>query len=225
MGNGTARRSDDAVALDRPDGGAAELGGRFDPTAYLAPGSDVVALLVLGHQTRVHNLVTRAGFEALLALRDEAALAEALGQPAAEGEREATKRRIQGAAEPLVEALLFSGEAALDRPIAGGSPFARAYVARGPRDARGRSLRDLDLRRRLLRHPLSPLVYSAAFDGLPAPVRRYVYRRLWEVLSGADRTRPFAHLSGADRRAILEILRETKPGLPDYFHARKPPAG
>ena len=47
-------------------------------------------------------------------------------------------------------------------------------------------------------------------------------RRLWEVLSGADTSNPFAHLSAADRAAVLAILRETKPGLPDYWRAAGP---
>ena len=46
-----------------------------------------------------------------------------------------------------------------------------------------------------------------------------MYRRLYEVLSGQDTRPKFARLSSGDRRAILEILRETKPTLPEYFRA------
>ncbi len=38
-----------------------------------------------------------------------------------------------------------------------------------------------------------------------------VYQRLWEVLRGEDTSDTFAHLSGRERRAILEILEETDP--------------
>ena len=79
------------------------------------------------------------------------------------------------------------------------------------------ALRDLNLTHRLFRYPCSYLIDTAAFDGLPGPVKDYVLRRLWEVLSGKDTGADFAHLSAADRRAILKILRDTKPGLPDYW--------
>ena len=62
-------------------------------------------------------------------------------------------------------------------------------------------------RKRLFRYPYSYLIYSAAFDALPGPVKDYVFQRLWDVLSGKDTSKEFAHLSVADRRAILEILR------------------
>jgi hypothetical protein len=79
-------------------------------------------------------------------------------------------------------------------------------------------LRDFDLQKRLFKYPLSYMIYSEAFDALPEQVRERVYRRLYDVLSGADQSDRFKrHLSPDDRRAVLEILRETKPGLPPYF--------
>ena len=113
--------------------------------------------------------------------------------------------------------MLFSGEAKLTDRVQGTSGFAEEFARRGPRDPRGRSLRDFDLRRRLFAYPCSYLIYSAAFDGLPAPVKEYVYRRLWEVLSGKDTSDDFAPLSAGDRRAVVEILRVTKSDLPDYW--------
>ena len=56
-----------------------------------------------------------------------------------------------------------------------------------------------------------------AFDGLPERAKDRVYLRLWEVLTGKDRSERFKHLSSGDRQAVLEILRETKEGLPDYW--------
>jgi hypothetical protein len=41
---------------------------------------------------------------------------------------------------------------------------------------------------------------------------------MWEILSGNERQARYrSALSLADRRAIVEILRETKPDLPSYF--------
>ena len=69
----------------------------------------------------------------------------------------------------------------------------------------------------MMRHPCSYMIYSAAFDGLPTVVKAAIYRRLWRILSGQERAARYARLSGADRRAIIEILRDTKKDLPDYF--------
>ena len=75
----------------------------------------------------------------------------------------------------------------------------------------------LDLGTRIMRYPCIYMIYSDAFDALSAPAKDAVYRRLWQVLSGGDAASKYARLSAGDRRAILEILRDTKPGLPDYF--------
>jgi hypothetical protein len=63
------------------------------------------------------------------------------------------------------------------------------------------------------------MIYTPAFDGMPQPARDAVYARMWAVLSGRDKQSRYRALSLADRRAIVEILRETKPGLPDYFQS------
>jgi hypothetical protein len=53
------------------------------------------------------------------------------------------------------------------------------------------------------------MIYSEAFDALPAAAKDAVYRRMWTVLNTRQ--------SLADRRSVIEILRDTKPGLPGYF--------
>ena len=95
--------------------------------------------------------------------------------------------------------------------MAGTSGFAAEFIKQGPRDSRGRSLRDLDLQKRLLRYPLSYVIYSDAFNQMPAALKGYAYRRLREVLSGDDQSAPYAHLSPSDREDILAILKDTKP--------------
>jgi hypothetical protein len=113
--------------------------------------------------------------------------------------------------------LLFCEEAPLTEAVTGSSGFAKEFTARGPFDSRGRTLREFDLRSRLFRYPLSYLIYSRAFDGLPAEAKDQVCLRLWEVLSGQDQSPAFDHLTAADRQAVLEILRDTKQGLPAYW--------
>jgi hypothetical protein len=186
-----------------------------NPTAYLTPTSNPIALLVLAHQTEAHNRFTRAIYATRLALRDEKILADALGEKTKPGEHsDSTLSRVQSACEPLVRYLLFSNEAPPPAGVKLDSPFVADFLSRGPKDPQGRSLREFDLKTRLFRYPCSYLIYSRSFDELPEVARDYVYRRLWEVLSGKETGKEFAHLSATDRQAILEILRTTKPSLP-----------
>jgi len=119
--------------------------------------------------------------------------------------------------DELVDYLLFVDEAPLPGPIRGSSGFAERFSGAGPRDHRGRSLRDLDLDRRLMRYPCSYMIYAEAFDGLPAQVKEGVYRRIWRILSGEVTGQRYERLALADRKAVVEILRDTKKDLPDYF--------
>jgi hypothetical protein len=166
---------------------------------YLTPYSDVVAHLVFDHQLVMLNVLTRVGWDFRVALaenRDLATLARTVDE--------------------AVEYLLFAGEVKLE-PVRGTSGFAEAFSSLGPHDSRGRALRQLQLDGRLMRYPLSYLIYSSAFDGLPIEARDAMYRRLWDVLSSTEAGARYSHLSVADRAAIVEILVATKPGLPDYF--------
>ena len=199
MGNRIVRESPDTLGTireysrkaDLSDGAnVTDLSTRFDTKAYLSPHSDVAALMVLGHQTHIHNLITVASTN----LRSNP-----------------TESAIKEDCENVVEAMLFSEAVPLTDPITGTTAFASEFSARGPRDSKGRSLHELDLKKRLLVYPLSYLVYSPSFDGLPEVARTYIYRRFWEVLSGKDTSKSFEHLSADDRKAILEILQETKP--------------
>jgi hypothetical protein len=203
----------------------------YDPSAYLAPGSDAVALLVLGHQTQMHNLITLTNYKTRIALHtlanQNAASAGSAGEAGAlpvdvTSLPEATRRQFERPAEQLLRYLLFANETALpnldSKEIIGSSAFAREFVARGPRDKKGRSLRDFDLSKRIFRYPCSYLIYNEAFDALPEPSKTYVYHRLLQILSGQDDDPDFESLSTQDRQAILEILLETKPGLPQEWH-------
>lgn len=219
-GNVLTRHRDDDGPLDVEAGAnLIDLSSKFDATPYLAGGhSDIVAHLVLAHQAEAHNLITRANYQTRLAVRDSHAINEALGAASTEL-TESAQRRIQNSGERLLRCLLFCDEELLTDRVTGTSTFTSDFAARGPRDGKGRSLRDFDLRKRMFRYSLSYLIYSTGFDGLPPQAKDYVYRRLYEVLSGQDKGKDFRHLSADDRQAILEILRETKPGLPEYFRS------
>lgn len=217
MGNVFVADRERPEALDRTKGAnLPDLTAKFNPAGYLTPHSDIVSLIVLEHQTRMTNLLTRVNYETRMALHDQVAINKALGAPSDELS-DSTKSRISNATETLLEYMLFADEAVLQGPIQGSTDFAAEYQRRAPRSKRGLSLRDLDLNTRLFRHPCSPLIYSEAFDALPTPAKDRIYQRLWEILSGKDDSKTYARLSQADRRAILEILLETKSGLPPYW--------
>jgi len=177
------------------------LEGKFDATKYLAATSDIVALMTLEHQTRITNLMIRIGWDARIAQQERKTDA-------------ATRNLINSEIDEMVKYMLFADEAPLKGPVTGVSTFSKTFPQRGPRDAQGRSLRDFDLKNRLFRYPLSYMIYSAAFDGMPDTVRERVYQRLNEVLTGKDRGKDFAGMSDADRAAVLAIVKATKKNLP-----------
>ena len=217
LGNLIVRGRDVQEPVDNSAGqNVNALKGRLNVNHYVSPHSDIVALMVLEHQVLVHNRIVKAGFDTRQALSYDVMMNKTLENPV--GTRsESTTRRINSTGDRLVEALLFVDEAKLTEPIAGTSGYAEQFAAAGPRDSRGRSLRDLDLTTRMLKYPCSYLIYSEAFNGLPDESRNYVWHRLFDILSGQDQSEKFAHLSQDDRKAILEILRATISDLPEYY--------
>ena len=189
------------------------LDGLIDTGSLLQPHSDIVALMVLEHQARMQNILTRVGWEVRMAVHQAEAIRKALGEPAGTVS-ESTSKRFDNLTEEIVRHLLFTDEAPLTGPVAGTSRFAQEYAAAGPRDRKGRSLREFDLQRRLFRYSCSPLVYSAAFRSLPAVIRERVNVRLNRILSGEDQSPAFARFSVDDRTALREILTDTKVLVP-----------
>lgn len=216
MGNVTATATDtdrrEAPArLDMKKGAnVVDLTKWLDTSPYLTNHSDIVALMVLEHQTQMHNAITLLNYQTRLAMHQQKGMNEAFNEPP-DKISDSTRARIHSAAEKVVRHLLFVDEAPITSPIAGTTSFASDFAKQGPRDARGRSLRDLDLKTRMFRYPCSYLIYSEAFEALPPIAKDRVYSRLREILSGKDRSKDFKNLTAEDRLALVEILRETKP--------------
>ncbi len=181
---------------------------------YLRPTSDLVALMVMEHQTQMHNLITLANYETRSAIHYDGIMNKALKR-ADDFQSDSTGRRIATVGDRLLKYMLLTEEFELTSPVAGVSTFAKEFSQSGARDSKGRSLRDLDLNRRLFKYPCSYLIYSQAFDSLPQPVKQYVLTRLNNILRGTDTAPEFARLTAEDRQAVLEILQETKPGIFD----------
>jgi len=158
----------------------------FSLAGYLQPTSDIVALMTFEHQTQMINFFTRLSWESRRGEDTSADLEAALAY------------------------MLFVDEAPMREPIVGVSTFTETFPKRGPRDHKGRSLRDFDLKTRLFRYPLSYMIYTPSFRALPDAVRGRLMARLDEVLTGKDQSPKFARLTAEGRRNILEILRDTQ---------------
>ena len=210
-------RNDRETIAKNPEGqNITNLTSFMDTSKYLTPHSDIVALMVLEHQAEAHNLIARASIQTRLALHDQALLNKELGR-ASDSYSETTERRIRNVGDSLVRYLLFSGEAKLTDKIQGTSTFAADFAKNGPRDKKGRSLREFDLERRVFKYPCSYLIYSESFEKMPKAIKDYVYQQMHDVLTDRHYGGGFGHLDASDRQAILEILRDTKKDLPDYW--------
>lgn len=220
MGNATVEKVDknnvrgEEERIDVNSGAnVTDLSTYFNVRTYLTPHSDIVALMVMEHQAEMHNMIARGSYKGRIIEAHRIFMNDFMDEPD-DYVSESIQRRFKRAASDIVDQLLFRDELQLTEPIAGTSTFS-ADLARGtPRDSKGRSLYDFDLKKRLFTYPCSYLIYSEAFDRLPAPVLEQVWAELWEILHGRKISRDFPHLSLEDRANILEILLETKEGLP-----------
>jgi hypothetical protein len=210
FGNLPLREEKGQEALRRPaPRDLATLAGFFDTGNYLTDKSDIAALMVLEHQSFVQNQITRVNYKVRTVMAREGHEQQA---PHAWTQVNAKDQAMMRAMlEPLLRALFCADAVQLEDRIESSSGFANRFSAQGPRDRKGRSLRELDLNRRLFRYPLSYLIYSEHFDALPDYVLDYIGTRIAGVLNGTDKTDLGAHLSAADREAIAQILIDTKP--------------
>jgi hypothetical protein len=181
-------------------GNIAELAAFIDAGKYPRNQSDIAALMVLEHQTHMHNFITRLRYETSIAL-------------AQYGKTDYLKSKV----ESFLQYLLFTEEAPLTNALKGSPAFVKAFEAPGPRDSKGRSLRQLDLNTRMFKYPCSYLIYSDAFNALQPEVKSMIFARLHQILTGADQSEKFRSLAAQDRTAILEILCATKVDLPDQW--------
>ena len=166
----------------------ASIEGQLDTAGYPVATSDVAALLVLEHQSQAANMITRLGWEARVG--------------------DAERTRI--AAQMLADYLLFADEAPLPAAVvAAPSAFAAQFAARGPFDRQGRTLRELQVSGRLMRYPLSYMIYSPMYRALQDGPRQLVERRISAVLAGEVTDPRFSHFTPEVRAAVSAIRAET----------------
>src|SRR6185295_3705179 len=152
---------EELVGVRRGDGGRGD--GFFGTRPYLIDRSDIVELLVVVHQVSIHTLITRANYKSRVVLARASDRRREAG-PAGLGEWDSLSPKTQAALsamlEPLVQAMLFVDATDIGSGIKSGSGFDAWFESQGPRDPQGRSLRQLDLKTRLFKYPMSYLVYS-----------------------------------------------------------------
>lgn len=188
------------------------LDSMMDPSPYLAKTSDIVALLVIEHQVEVQNLITRVNYDVRTALQNNPELLSG-SQLNVKHLDTPVRQLLQNQTEPLVRAMLMLDEEPLTDAVTGSPAYSNWFQSSGPRDRNNRSLRDLDLHKRVFRYPLSYLVYSNAFQGLPELARQQIYLRLNELLTTAQLPEGYERLAESDRTAVVAILNDT---LPDF---------
>ena len=180
------------------NGNKVDLTEWVDTSPYLTEHSDIVALLVIQHQLEVQNTMTKAAWDYRQLMAEEGAV---------------SAEKIAELGLPVLEALFMKNEAPLGDEIKGLSGFTEYFQDLGPFDNNMRSLRDLDLKQRVFRYPLSYLIYTDAFAGLPDALHSYLVDSIYGVLSAEADNPDFPHLDASTRTAILDIVKVTAPGF------------
>lgn len=214
-GNVVAKEDGDRLVVDFARGAnLTDLSGFFQTQEYPAAGSDIVALLVMEHQTAMQNTLTRASLNARRMLEYQKNLQRDLKEPVTEELAfDSVRSAFESTVQEIVDDLLFRGEAQLPAGLEGSPEFQRAFQANAPRTADGHSLKEFSLDGRLFANRCSYLIYSESFLQLPVQLKRLVYDRLARALDAGDPDPRYAYLGAGERERIARILRETHPEL------------
>jgi hypothetical protein len=212
MGNVTAQGDEAEPTLDREAGAnLRSLSGKFPAGLHLRDDSDIVALLVLEHQCRMHNRIHQAAQDTLRAQWTHEQLHPGTPPDGPDTAVTATLARTTGA---LVRGFLFSDEADLGEDIEGEGEFARRFEEAGPKDSNGRSLRELRLHHRLFKYRCSYMIHSPSFAAAPPALRKATLQRLARALSDFSPASLADHLPERERQQLTALLAATIPDWP-----------
>ena len=225
-GNAFASEKGDQLVFtpseQRPD----ELSGFFDTTDYLRSTSDMAALLVAEHQMAMQNTITRAGFVCRKMIAYQHGLQTTFKEPVTdEPSYDSVKSVFASAVQDLIDHLLFRKAAPLPEGIVSNADFKGSFPRGAPRTRSGHSLKDLQLRDRILARRCSYLVYSESFRALPEVLKVRIFERLRTALRSTDPKERYAYLPAAERQQIYDILLETHPDAQRLWSAPRPAPG
>jgi len=175
-------------------------GKQFRWDRYPVPTSDILAHLLHEHQVGFVNRAVKATYDVRTALH----ASDGKLTPAAEA-------IIAKHARELVRYILFADEVALPAGgIEGDALLKKDFLKNARKTKTGQSLRDFDLKTRLFKHRCSYMIHSAAFTGLPTPLKKQVIANLRAALDPARADSESSHLSADEKHAIAAILSATK---------------
>lgn len=192
---------------------SSDLSTFFDTSRYLVPTSDILALMVLEHQTSVANTLTKAHYQTRQRMAQQQAFQRDLGETVTDEPNDTTRRVIEASAREVIDALLYKNEVPLpDGGISGSDAFRDAFKKGGRVAKDGRGLRDFQLLNRMFKYRCSFMIQSPLFDDLPPVLKKEIFSRLRAILGGKDPEGRYAYLSGSERKAIAAIVSDTVPG-------------
>ena len=217
MGNLFVRHDDDLDEIDYFHGAnRLRLPPQVNRSIYLTNTSDIVALMVLEHQTQMQNLITKAIYEERRADHYDTTF----NLDVVNG-GEFTKRRIAKSVERLLTYMFFVDEFPLTAKVKGTSSFTSEFTRRKPATEDGRSLYQMDLQTRIFKYPLSYMIYTETFSAIGPKTRAVFNDRIQQILgdepTGSDRE-TYRHLTPSLKAAIRDILSETHPTLGHLFN-------
>lgn len=221
-GNVFTQEKDDELIVDFKRGAnVTDLARFFETDRYLTNSSDIVALLVLEHQTAMQNTITRAGMNCRRMLDYQQTLQRELKESSTEELAYASVRSVfDGAVREIIDDLLFHKEAALPDGLEGSPAFQHAFQKNARRSADGHSLKDFSLKGQLFQNRCSYLIYSDSFLALPPQLTKRVYARLEQILKASAPEPRYSYLGSDERVRITEILRETHPEFRTFLAAQ-----
>ena len=181
------------------------VAGMVDVNSYLRPTSDVVSLLVLEHQVKMHNLLNAAAMN----YRRSVYFMQTLNPDADAAQGSAGEIAVSGAKD-IVDYLFFKDEADLGEGVEGDAGFQQAFVKRFPKTKDGESLAEFRLYGRIFKNRCSYMVYSEAFKGMPVALKQRVIARMKRVIAGDEEG--FEYLKKSELERIDTILSATLDG-------------
>lgn len=209
-GNVVGEETDGHLVFTPSDARPDDVSAYFNASDYLAPTSDVVALMVLEHQMAMQNTLTRAAFAIRKMINYQRSLQLHFKEPVTdEPVYDSVKSVFASTAQDVVDRLLFLDEARLPEGVTGTKTFRDAFAEGAPRSRAGHALRDLSLSEHLFVNRCSYLIYSDSFQSLAEPLKNRIFDRLQAILRGPDERH--AYLGTDEKQRIYDILIETHP--------------
>ncbi len=199
LGNRVFKEDSDLTPSSMP---IKSVGGMVDVKNYLRPTSDIVSLLVLEHQVKMHNLITAAAMN----YRRSVYFMKTLNPDADPAQGSAGEIADSGAKD-IVNYLFFKDETDLGDDVEGDPGFQQAFVKRFPKTKDSESLAEFRLYGRIFKNRCSYMVYSEAFKGMPDALKKRVISRMKRVVAGEEEG--FEYLKESERKRIDDILSET----------------